>query len=545
MQQRPEPTVRRCGCRRPPRLRPGGRRRRTPAGIGWLASASPASAQYTHSGYRYVLGYGADLFGIWDRPGRPATRSRPSRGRTRDGGTRGSGSCNLEPNNVPVGAGGSASPAGTSSTQPMGEAGIGSSGSPAPDPSDDQVLQYTHSGSTYLLGYGRTFFGIWQRTDPTRPARAFPARRRRLGGRLASLHRDRDELRRGRHREPRLLVGAPGEPRSQRATGHTPSQRGQAGSTHAGWTQTSRPGRGPRRSEARRTVRPDDPSDANTNPAAAPSPAARAAGDPHTHDSPPATQHRRDAGHRAQQPERRGELERRREERAAGGPPGPRVATGRAGDRPLDRRSPSTSPKPAPAATRSVPASPARVRRRAAHLPEAPRPSTYALESPSVRASRRRRTPTASRPSAQPYAVTPPRSAAADGRPRAASRYAPTPAPAAASIPAHRAALAASTSIRSPRAGNERVTRARAGGREDGHRDRGAGRRQTGGGERGSRRPHARRAAAGARRQPQEPDRQGHRDETRLARPSSRPRSGGSAGPPRSRAHPLAPTGGR
>ncbi|HYJ61013.1 MAG TPA: hypothetical protein VE032_06060, partial [Actinomycetota bacterium] len=30
------------------------------------------------------------------------------------------------------------------------------------------------SGSTYLLGYGRTFFGIWQRSDPTRPVERFP-----------------------------------------------------------------------------------------------------------------------------------------------------------------------------------------------------------------------------------------------------------------------------------------------------------------------------------------------------------------------------------
>src|SRR5687767_5404013 len=45
----------------------------TPAGSGAPASPSPASAQYTHSGYRHVLGYEADLFGIWDRqtPGRP------------------------------------------------------------------------------------------------------------------------------------------------------------------------------------------------------------------------------------------------------------------------------------------------------------------------------------------------------------------------------------------------------------------------------------------------------------------------------------------
>lgn len=144
----------------------------TPAGSGALANPSPASAQYTHSGYRYVLGYEADLFGIWDRqtPGGPVeTFPRTDEG-WRSGWIR---FVQLEPNNVPVGAGGSASAGGASSTQPTAGVGMGS-GSPAPDPSDDQVLQYTHSGSTYLLGYGRTFFGIWQRTDPTRPLERFP-----------------------------------------------------------------------------------------------------------------------------------------------------------------------------------------------------------------------------------------------------------------------------------------------------------------------------------------------------------------------------------
>ena len=172
MQQRPEGTSADAGPA-PAETSSGWAAETTPTGSGALASPSPASAQYTHSGYRYVLGYEADLFGIWDRqtPGNPVeTFPRTDEG-WRNAWTR---FVQLEPNNVPVGAGGSASAGGTSSTQPMGEAGIGSSGSPAPDPSDDQVLQYTHSGSTYLLGYGRTFFGIWQRTDPTRPLERFP-----------------------------------------------------------------------------------------------------------------------------------------------------------------------------------------------------------------------------------------------------------------------------------------------------------------------------------------------------------------------------------
>ena len=79
----------------------------------------------------------------------------------------------LEPNNVPVGAGYSTSTgSGVGTSQSIGGSTVQPSA--APDPSDDQVLQYTHSGSTYLLGYGRTFFGIWLRTDPTRPLERFP-----------------------------------------------------------------------------------------------------------------------------------------------------------------------------------------------------------------------------------------------------------------------------------------------------------------------------------------------------------------------------------
>jgi hypothetical protein len=133
----------------------------------------PASAQYTHSGYRYVLGYGADLFGIWDRqaPGSPVeTFPRTDEG-WRNAWVR---FVNLEPNNVPVGAGQGSTPA-SGMGAPVQTGGFGAQPSaPGPDPTDDQVLQYTHSGSTYLLGYGRTFFGIWQRSDPTRPVERFP-----------------------------------------------------------------------------------------------------------------------------------------------------------------------------------------------------------------------------------------------------------------------------------------------------------------------------------------------------------------------------------
>lgn len=33
---------------------------------------------------------------------------------------------------------------------------------------------FTHSGETYLLGYGRDFFGIWDRRSPAMPVERFP-----------------------------------------------------------------------------------------------------------------------------------------------------------------------------------------------------------------------------------------------------------------------------------------------------------------------------------------------------------------------------------
>jgi hypothetical protein len=44
----------------------------------------------------------------------------------------------------------------------------------APPRLDDEALQYTHSGQRLLLGYGRDFFGIWSRQDPTHPVSRYP-----------------------------------------------------------------------------------------------------------------------------------------------------------------------------------------------------------------------------------------------------------------------------------------------------------------------------------------------------------------------------------
>ncbi len=128
-----------------------------------VAAEDPGSVRYTHSGYRFVLGYGADFFGIWDRqsPSTPAERFPRTDEGWRAAWTRFSAQ---EPRNVtvPQSAGGpSASPVSTPDAV-------------MPDNTDQEALRYTHSGTRYLLGYGRTFFGIWDRSAPTSPVEKFP-----------------------------------------------------------------------------------------------------------------------------------------------------------------------------------------------------------------------------------------------------------------------------------------------------------------------------------------------------------------------------------
>ena len=124
--------------------------------------ATPSAAsqvQYTHSGHRYVLGYGADFFGIWDRtsPGTPAERYARTDDGWRQAWTRFAG---LEPHHQAV----------QQDAAPAAAAwGTASSGGAV----DNDALQYTHSGQRYLLGYGRTFFGIWDRTAPAAPVERF------------------------------------------------------------------------------------------------------------------------------------------------------------------------------------------------------------------------------------------------------------------------------------------------------------------------------------------------------------------------------------
>ena len=131
------------------------------------AAPAAAAVRYTHSGFRYVLGYGPDTFGIWDRQS-PSGIPAESFPRTDEGWrTAWIRYVSLEPNHVEVTQGSPGMGA------PAVAPGWGAPSGTGPQPGDDQVLQYTHSGVTYLLGYGRTFFGIWRRSDPSTPMERF------------------------------------------------------------------------------------------------------------------------------------------------------------------------------------------------------------------------------------------------------------------------------------------------------------------------------------------------------------------------------------
>ena len=117
-----------------------------------VAAGAAGVVRYTHSGHRYVLGYGDDFFGIWDRqsPSVPAERFARTDDGWRDAWLR---FIALEPSHVAV-------------PQDAVQAST-------TDPHDSDAVQYTHSGTRYLLGYGRSFFGIWDRQNPAVPVERF------------------------------------------------------------------------------------------------------------------------------------------------------------------------------------------------------------------------------------------------------------------------------------------------------------------------------------------------------------------------------------
>jgi len=60
-------------------------------------------------------------------------------------------------------------------TQPIGTAGTTQTAGPsAPIPTAETKIEFTHTGTRYLLGYGTDHFGIWDRNAPQEPIERFP-----------------------------------------------------------------------------------------------------------------------------------------------------------------------------------------------------------------------------------------------------------------------------------------------------------------------------------------------------------------------------------
>ena len=292
MQQQPERPSRGAVCRQ--RFETSARRTPVTSPTATGGAPSPSSVQYTHSGYRYVLGYGADLFGIWDRqgpggPGRavPADRRgmaerldpfREPRARSRPG---------------RLGAG----------AIPHSEVRRRNLGCSHPAPRRHPTSPTTRSSSTptpdrpTCSATAGPSSGSGSGAIPSRPLERFSARRRRLGVRVASLHDDRVELRGGRSRELRLLVDA--APRATHRARHPPHPRAapdrgasQPCRVHETWSGPGDRGRtrsgepAPSTRASRRRPR-----------RAAPSPSGPPSGRHAVPDGSPAAEHRRDGGH--------------------------------------------------------------------------------------------------------------------------------------------------------------------------------------------------------------------------------------------------------
>jgi hypothetical protein len=134
----------------------------TPSASPTATPAGGAAQKYTHSGYRYVLGYGPDFFGIWSRENPSVATERYPR---TDQGWRDAWTkfASLEPNHMPVPDAVGPTPGAMDPAAPQIQMADG----------DNAVLQYTHTGTRYLLGYGQTFFGIWDRQNPASPVERF------------------------------------------------------------------------------------------------------------------------------------------------------------------------------------------------------------------------------------------------------------------------------------------------------------------------------------------------------------------------------------
>jgi uncharacterized protein DUF4328 len=138
----------------------------SPAGGSPGARVGEGAVQFSHSGYRFVLGYGEDFFGIWDRstPGGPLARfPRTSLG----WGEAWRQFSAWEPNAAPVE--GATAPATAPAMTPAATPGL------APGARvGEGALRFSHSGHQFLLGFGQGYFGIWDRNVPGGPVQTFP-----------------------------------------------------------------------------------------------------------------------------------------------------------------------------------------------------------------------------------------------------------------------------------------------------------------------------------------------------------------------------------
>lgn len=61
----------------------------------------------------------------------------------------------------------------TGATAPAATSPAATQQLPATHAGPEEKVEFTHSGQRYLLGYGREYFGIWDRQSPATPAYRF------------------------------------------------------------------------------------------------------------------------------------------------------------------------------------------------------------------------------------------------------------------------------------------------------------------------------------------------------------------------------------
>jgi zinc-ribbon domain len=59
-------------------------------------------------------------------------------------------------------------------SSPVGSTDPGPAPATAPRVVGEGAVGFSHSGTTYILGWGATFFGVWDRHAPGGPVRTFP-----------------------------------------------------------------------------------------------------------------------------------------------------------------------------------------------------------------------------------------------------------------------------------------------------------------------------------------------------------------------------------